>query len=150
MALLQAIGSFAAASVAWIALEFFGRPLRKFYDLRGETIYLVSQVANVRARWKDVADDNGSVSSQVEVGDISNDEIADLKEAEKLLRILASQLRAFAGNETYALLFLRWRKYDPMKASAGLFGFSNAVDTYGATKAFQKRTIAEALRIENL
>jgi hypothetical protein len=34
-AVLQAIGSFAAGAIAWVALEFFGRPLRKFYDLRG-------------------------------------------------------------------------------------------------------------------
>jgi hypothetical protein len=37
-----------------------------------------------------------------------------------------------------------------MKASAGLFGLSNSIDTYGAGKAFQKKTIAEALRIPDL
>jgi hypothetical protein len=37
-----------------------------------------------------------------------------------------------------------------MKASAGLFGLSNSMDTYGQSKAFQKQTIADALRIPDL
>jgi hypothetical protein len=34
----QAIGSYAAAAFAWVVLEFIGRPLRRFIDLRGEII----------------------------------------------------------------------------------------------------------------
>jgi hypothetical protein len=30
------IGSFLAAALGWVVLEFIARPLRKFYDLRGE------------------------------------------------------------------------------------------------------------------
>ena len=148
-ALLQAIGSFAAAGAAWIVLEFFGRPLRKFYDLRGETICLVAQTANVSARWKEIRDDGGSTGN-VEALDVSDDQITDLKEAVKLLRDLASRFRAFAGNETHALRFVRWCSYDPMTASAGLFGLSNSLDTYGENKAFQKKTISKALRILEL
>jgi hypothetical protein len=139
IALLQAIGSFAAAGAAWIVLEFFGRPLRKFYDLRGETICLLAQTALVGARWKEIPDEVGSISGEVEALNVSAEQITDLKEAGKLLRDLASRFRAFAGNETYALRFVRWRRYDPMKASAGLFGLSNSLDTYGANRAFQKK-----------
>jgi hypothetical protein len=138
-ALLQAIGSFAAAAAAWIVLEFFGRPLRKFYDLRGETICLLAQTANVAARWKEIPDEVGSISGEVEALNVSGEQITDLKEAGKLLRDLASRFRAFAANETYALRFVRWRRYDPMKASGGLFGLSKSIDTYGASKAFHKR-----------
>jgi hypothetical protein len=35
---VQVIGSFFAAALGWVILEFVGRPLRKFYDLRGEVI----------------------------------------------------------------------------------------------------------------
>jgi hypothetical protein len=35
---LQIAGSFAAAAFAWVVLEFVGRPLRNFFDLRGEVI----------------------------------------------------------------------------------------------------------------
>ena len=143
-ALLQAIGSFAAGAVAWLVLEFFGRPLRKFYDLRGETICLVAKTNNVSARRKEI--DTG----YVEELDRSPEQIADLTDATKLLRNLASRIRAFAANEASALWFLRWRGYDPMKASDGLFGLSNSLGTYGADKAFHKKTIAEALRIIDL
>jgi hypothetical protein len=148
-ALLQAIGSFAAAAIAWITLEFFGRPLRKFYDLRGEAICLLAQTGNVRARYKEIRDTDGFVSENVEQVDLSNEEIADLKEAKKILRDLASRFRAFAANETYAVRFVRWCKYDPMKASGGLFGLSNGIETSGGNKASQKKSIEDALRIPN-
>jgi hypothetical protein len=148
-AVLSTIGSFAAAGAGWIVLEFFGRPLRKFYDLRGETICLVAQTANVSPRWKEIRDDGGSTGN-VKALEVSDDQITDLKEAGKLLRDLASRLRAFAGNETYAVRFVQWRSYDPMTASAGLFGLSNSLDTYGENKAFQKKTISKALRILEL
>jgi hypothetical protein len=149
-ALLQAIGSFAAGAGAWVVLEFFGRPLRKFYDLRGETIYLLARTANVSARWKEILDDVGAISENVEAQDLSDDQIEDLKEAQIQLRDLASRFHAFAGNETYALRFLLWSGYSPFKASAGLFGLSKSIDTYGGSKAFHKKTIAVALRIPDL
>jgi hypothetical protein len=146
-ALLQAIGSFAAGAGAWVVLEFFGRPLRKFYDLRGETIYLLAQTSNVSARFKEIPDDVGAISGQVEALNVTDDQIADIKEAQKKCRDLASRFRAFALNETYALRFVQWFGYDPMQASAGLYGISNTFETYGASKAFQKKTVADALRI---
>ena len=82
-ALLQAIGSFAAGAGAWVVLEFFGRPLRKFYDLRGETIYLLAQTSNVSARFKEIPDDVGAISGQVEALNVTDDQIADIKEAQK-------------------------------------------------------------------
>ena len=146
-ALLQAIGSFAAGAVAWIVLEFFGRPLRKFYDLRGETIYRLSQTANVSARFKELRDAEGEISENVEKLDISDEQLLDLKEARKALRDLASQLRAFALNETHALYFVRRLGYDPMKAGAGLYGLSNSLDTYGTGRNLHKSTIETALKI---
>ena len=143
--LLQLIG-FVVAAVAWVVVEFFGRPLRKFYDLRGEAIYLLAQTANVPARFKEIPGNVG----QVEVQDIMGEETAIIKEAQSKLRDLASRSRAFAGNETYALRFLLWRGYDPMKASAGLFGLSGSIATYGSDKAFQKKTIEEALSLEDV
>jgi hypothetical protein len=79
------------------------------------------------------------------VQDITDEDIATLKEAQNKIRDLASRFQAFAANETYALRFVLWSGYDPMKASAGLFGLSNTVEKYGSDKAFQKKTIAEAL-----
>jgi hypothetical protein len=146
-AALQAVGSFAAAAFAWVALEFVGRPLRKFFDLRGEIIRRLIEFANIRARWKEMPDGSGAISGEREAVDLSEAEIARLEEARKILRDLASQMRAFAGNETFALYFVHWLNYNPQSASAGLFGLSNSFDTYGEGKAFQRKTLADALRI---
>jgi hypothetical protein len=37
-----------------------------------------------------------------------------------------------------------------MKASQGLFGLSNDIETYGGSKAFQKKTIEDALKLHNI
>ncbi len=42
--------SFFAATVAWLVFEFVGRPFRRFFDLRGEVIYVLTVTANVRER----------------------------------------------------------------------------------------------------
>ncbi len=46
---IQAVGSFFAAAFDWVVLEFVGRPLRRFYDLRGEVIRRLTEFANVGA-----------------------------------------------------------------------------------------------------
>jgi hypothetical protein len=140
-ALLQAIGSFAAGAIAWVVLEFFGRPLRKFYDLRGETVYRLAKVANVRSI--------GAVGEQTPSGDAQQDrlsktELDNLADAIKAVRDLASQFRAFGFNETYALSFVRLVGYDPLKASEGLFGLSNTMETYNPERIHHRTTIQRA------
>ncbi len=144
---LQVIGSFLAAALGWVVLEFIGRPLRKFFDLRGEIIRRLIEFANIRARWKDIPDSSGAVSGEREALSLSDGEIARLEEAQKMLRDLASQMRAFAENETFARLIAQMLGYNLKDASAGLIGLSNSFDTYGETKAFQRKTLTRALRI---
>ena len=146
---LQVIGFFFAAAFAWITLEFVGRPLRKFFDLRGEIIRRLNEFANVRARLKEVPDSSGAISCDLEEMDLSAVEIARLEEAQRTFRDLASQMQAFAQNETFAQyvaeLLLR---YKPQAASAALIGLSNSYDTYGASKARHRDNLRKALRIQ--
>jgi hypothetical protein len=58
-------------------------------------------------------------------------------------------MRAFAQNEMLAMRVVSALGYDAMKASAGLFGISNSLDTYGGNRAFQKRTVEDALRFSD-
>ena len=147
-AVLQAIGSFAAGAIAWVALEFFGRPLRKFYDLRGETVYRLAKVASVRSRTK--ASNEQSASGEVEEFRLSETELVELADARKTVRDLSSQFRAFAYNETYALRFARLLGYDPLKASEGLFGLSNSLETYGGERVYHRKIVQTALKIPDL
>jgi hypothetical protein len=148
VALGSAMGGALGAALGWIASSFVGGPVRRFFDLRGEVIRRLTEFGNVRARWKDIRDDSGASSGQVEEMDISEKEIARLEEAQRVLRDLASQIRAFAENEPLAMRFVLLR-YDPMTASSGLIGLSNAYDSYGESKAFQRKKIETALRINS-
>jgi hypothetical protein len=146
LALGSALAGAAGAIIGWIISSFIGTPVRKFIDLRGEVIRRLTEYANVRARWKEVRNPSGAVSRVEEQG-LSDKEIARLEEAQRVLRDLGSQMRAFAENESMAMWLVGWR-YDPMKASGGLIGLSNEYDRYGSGKALHRTTVATALRIE--
>jgi hypothetical protein len=147
MGLMQLLGSFVAGAAGWFALEFVGRPVRRFFDLRGEVLRQMAVFANVSARWKEVRDSVGAISGEREDMGLSAVENQRLEEAQRLLRDLASQMRAFTQNEWLAARIVRWLRFDPLKASAGLFGLSNVLDTHGGSRAFQTKTVEDALRI---
>jgi hypothetical protein len=146
--ILETIGSLVVgaigAGLGWGATEFVARPIRRFFDLRGEIIRRIAQYANVPARYKDMR--NGT-KEELPLG---KDELARLREAQGVVRDLAAQMRGFAHNETLA----RWAlllRYDPREASEGLFGLSNDMDTYGDDRLRRRKMISKALRIpENI
>jgi hypothetical protein len=144
----SALGGAIGAALGWGTTSFVGAPIRKFFDLRGEVIRRLVEFANVPARWKEVRDDSGFPSGQVEDMDLTDKEIERLEEAQHVLRDLASQMLAFAENEIFAAWFIRRvMRFDPKAASRGLIGLSNEYDTYGGSRAFQRKTIETALRI---
>lgn len=146
---MQIVYSFAAAVVGWLVLEFVGRPFRGFFDLRSEVIRLLTEFANVRARWKPVPDDSGSISGDMEEKDLSYEEIERLDEATNEIRAVAARMRAFALNETCALYATRALGYEPFKASEGLIGLSNSFAFYGEQKNFHRIEIAKALKFND-
>jgi hypothetical protein len=147
IALGSALGGALGATLGWTVSSFVGAPLRKFFDIRGEIIRRLTEFANVRARWKEVLDESGAFVGQLEaVGEHSAEEIARLEEAQRVIRDLGSQMRAFAENETAAMWCVRLR-YDPARASAGLIGLSNTYHTYGQEKHSNVQTVNKALRI---
>jgi hypothetical protein len=142
--ILETIGSLVVgaigAGIGWAATEFLARPIRKFYDLRSEVIQKMALYANVPARANEEQD------GKVTVLDVSEAEAAKLDEARDVTRDMATRMRAFAFNETWAAWVLRLR-YDPWRAAEGLIGVSNTVHIYGPGKARSKKIVADALRI---
>jgi hypothetical protein len=151
--ILETIGSLivgaVGAGIGWGATEFVARPIRKFFDLRGEIIRRIAQYNNVPVRYRETPEgkrevlpfDEGPASQR-------QAEAARLNEAQSVLRDLASQMRGFAHNETWATRVLSVR-YNPGRASEGLFGLSNdiAVDR----RSRWKKVVSDALRIpENI
>jgi hypothetical protein len=98
---------------------------------------------NVRARWREV----DQVLAPVDDEDRTPDNFERLQGAEDQYRYLASQVRAFADTQSPTCAVLRWFGFDLRKASSGLIGLSNTINTYGKTRAFHKQLINEAPEI---
>lgn len=146
---MQFVGPFFAAAIGWVTLEFIARPVRRFFDMRGEVIALMIEFANRRPQYKEVADDVGATSGRLETLGLDEDEIKKLDETKAAYRNLASRMRAFAVNETLASWLVGLR-YDPWKASSGLIGLSNSAhvqDLHGQRR-FHRQTIVAALKVD--
>jgi hypothetical protein len=145
MVVLQSLFGFAAAAIGWLTLEFLGRPLRRFFDLRGDTVELLTRIANVRAAYSHFHEELRIASMTPE---LTSGEIEALANAQKDIRTLASKFRAFALNETLASKAVVRLGYDPYSAAQGLIGLSNTIDTYGKDRNEQKKTVSEALKFK--
>jgi hypothetical protein len=134
------LGPIALALFSWIVFNTIGKPLLRFFDLRTEIRRVMVLYDNVRARWRKV----GSLA--VAVDDMTPDNFDRLQEAENQYRDLASQVRAFADTQSPTCIVLRWFGFDLRKASAGLIGLSNTLNTCGKGRAFHKEAINAAMR----
>jgi hypothetical protein len=47
---------FVIGAAGWFSAAFIGGPIRRFFDLRGEVIRRMAELANVRARYKESRD----------------------------------------------------------------------------------------------
>jgi|SRR4051795_10612651 hypothetical protein len=137
--MLQSLFGFLAAAIGWLTLEFLGRPLRRFFDLRGEMVELLTRIANVRAAHNDINPLTTELTDQ---------EMEALTKARMDVRALASKFRAFALNETLASSAAIWLGYNAYAAGQNLIGLSNTIDTYGADRADLKAAVSVALKFK--
>ena len=140
--MISNFGPIAVAFISWIVFNTIGKPLLRFFDMRTEVRRTMILYDNVRARWRGRDDFHVSASSD----GMTPDNFERLLEAENQYRDLASQVRAFADTQSPTCVVLRWLGFDVRKASSGLIGLSNTLNTYGKTRSFQKQTINEALK----
>jgi hypothetical protein len=136
------LGPIAIALIRWIVFNTVGKPLLGFFDLRTEVRRAMILYDNVRARWREA----DSIAVPSDDKDLTPDNVERLQEAENQYRDLASQVRAFADTQSPSCVILRWFGFDARKASSGLMGLSNTINTYGKTRAFHKQVINEALK----
>jgi hypothetical protein len=100
--------------------------------------------ANVRASAKQ---DRPEYKSHEALDDADLDR---LRKAQEEFRDLAARMRAFALNESFAVRLVKWRGYDPLKASSALLGVSNTIDTYGIDRANAAQTVERLLRFRTV
>ena len=132
------ICAFVVGAIGWFCASFIARPLRAFFDLRGEVIRQSALYDNVPAFLKEFAD------GSVEQCELSEDEMKRLSEAQGVFRDLAARMRAFALNEHLASWLVKWR-YDPWEASFALLWVSNNLHKYGIGQALAKQRLEKAL-----
>jgi hypothetical protein len=138
------LGAFGAI-IAWVGLEFIGKPVRAFFDLKRDSLETLTLYANVRARSKQlVMKDNGVMSSNVMP--LESAEEKRLQEAEAAFRLCGCKLHAFARTEGLAVVALRRLEFEPAKAGQGFVGLSNAVGEYGQARNDNRILIERSLK----
>jgi hypothetical protein len=143
MVVLAAIGSLILGAIGWLMIEFAGRPIRRFFDLRGEVIRRMALYADIRKLI--IQSEGGEVDTPVVPEAIG----ARAREAEGVIRDLAAQMLSFADNEALATLIItHGLRYDARKAAVGLFALSYTMHTSGSLKKPPVEMVAEALHID--
>jgi hypothetical protein len=129
--------------VAWLTLEFVQKPLRGFFDLKKESVQVLTRYANVQARSKQVVIDDDPTRDRSM--NLDPEEEKRLREAEAALRECGSKFIAFAQTETVALPFLRWLGYDPAEVGNNFIGFSNSIGEYGSHRNHYRTQVERSL-----
>jgi hypothetical protein len=142
MGFVQFVLGASGATLAWLITEFLGRPFRQFFDLRREVARRMVEFGNVGARAK--MSDNDFHRQPCE---ISPEEEARLREAEKTFRDLAAQMRGFAIGERVAVKVVTLLGYDSGEIAATLIGYSNEIGTFGKTRADFRQQVMSLLRL---
>jgi hypothetical protein len=104
--------------------SFVANPLVQFYDLKRRIRSRMHFYDNIAA--------------------IDGD---DLRKARDDLRLLGTDLLAFAETQPRTVGVLKWLGYDPEKAAHSLVGFSNSLATRDGVKAKVRADIEEALKL---
>jgi hypothetical protein len=141
--LLGVISTVLFGTFGWIAIEFIGRPVRNFLDLRRQIRHQTLRLANVGVPERPSAID-------MEPGSPEQDQheraMEPVRKAQSILRELGVRAMAFGETEWAAAKVLRLMQLDPVGAGQALIGLSNVYDQYGEERAAHRAHLAKALR----
>jgi hypothetical protein len=127
---------------AWFFTDNVTKPLRRFFDLRREVNRCLVYYGNVMPRFK-LTDE----FSMRELTDISPEEDARLREAEKAFRNLGAEMRAFANADRLAYRLVCDLGYDADQIAGALIAYSNNLSTYGRYRFDSLARLEKLLRI---
>src|SRR5258708_20125550 len=108
-----------AGALGWIVLEFLGKPVRAFFDLRDQVaaqLLLLANVAPPKPR------ETISTSLEIQQSDVA---VKAGREASRILRDLGSQMLAFSESEITACNGIATFGFDAVAAGRGLIALSN-------------------------
>src|SRR5260221_9449865 len=108
-----------AGALGWIVLEFLGKPVRAFFDLRDQVraqLLLLANVAPPKPR------ETISTSLEIQQYDVA---LKAGREAQRILRDLGSQMLAFSESEVTACNGIATFGFDAVAAGRGLMALLN-------------------------
>ena len=129
-----------AGAFAWFALELVGRPVRKFFDLRRSVQHQMLSLADVPTPQ---ARETCVTSEQIRKYDR---DLKNAREAQRVLRDLASRMLAFAESERAACMAIKPLGFDASAAGRSLMRLASALDRHGPERARFSRDVETALR----
>ena len=133
----------ATGGFGWFAVQFLGRPIRNFFDLRRLVRHQMLFLANVPApRPRETC----VTFEQIQRYDT---DLKNVREAQRILRELGSHLLAFGESEPAACIVIKPLGFDPFIAGRNLIGLSNTLDRYGTDRAALRKNVEEALRFSS-
>jgi len=135
-------GAFGGA-LTWLALDFFQRPFRGFFDLKKESIQVLARYSNVSARSKQMSPDDDLHHARP----LNPEEEVRLREAEAALRDCGAKFLAFSRTEKMTLMPLRWIGYDPAKVGSNFIGLSNSIGQYGSHRNHYRTQVERSLKV---
>jgi len=128
---LSVIGTILLGGAGWLATEFFGKQVIRFYDLRRKVHEELIYTANV----------GGNIGDDPEWQE-------RLEKAQRDLRRLAAQLHAVASSATpFTKYYLERFKYGPEQAGDSLIGYSNTLTAPDYSRAGHRYGAEKALRL---
>ena len=131
-----------AGALGWIVLEFLGKPVRAFFDLRDQVraqLLLLANVAPPKPR------ETISTSLEIQQYDVA---LKAGREAQRILRDLGSQMLAFSESEIAACNGIVTFGFDAVAAGRGLIALSNTYYRNMTDRADFGSKIEEALRFK--
>jgi hypothetical protein len=131
-----------AGALGWIVLEFLGKPVRAFFDLRDQVrarLLLLANVAPPKPR--------ETISTSLEIQQYDTALKAG-REAQRILRDLGSQMLAFSESEIAACNAIATLGFDAVAAGRGLIALSNTYYRNRTDRADFSSKIEEAVRFK--
>ena len=134
-------------AIGWFATSFFGGPIKRFFDLRGEIIKQTIAMTNVRATEKEVP---GELNKVKVLDELSKEDMECLIKAISTFRDLGAQMKALWLNNPWAMwIVTKLFRYDVCGAGTALIGLSNRLHRYGSERHEFRKKIESTLRFRS-
>jgi hypothetical protein len=138
--ILSAVAAVVLGAMGWVILEFIGRPIRQFLDLRREIRRQIIFLENID-------------SMDLDPTQISHESLKEhtqkLNQAATIFRDLGSQVIAFDQTEWFAARAVRLVGLRPIQAGRGLIGLAKCLEDEMEAEAY--RTVVDhSLRFDRM